>query len=145
MLQKQYNDMALKITQLERFTDQQNTTLSDVIDKVNDEASRNDRSIPGMIDTAGTPSTSKSLALSTAQALIVSLTASLADAEKRQRVPRRDQQGPGRFVDDRGQDPGRGDGRGRGPPRGVLEPVNEVVNQQIYRATAMTEAAAALE
>ena len=82
MLQKQHNDMALKITQLERFTDQQNTTLSDVIDKVNDEASRSDRSIPGIINTAGTPSTSESLALSTAQALIVSLTTSLADAEK---------------------------------------------------------------
>ena len=46
MLQKQYNDMALKVSQLERFTDQQNTTLNDVVDKVNDEASRSDRSIP---------------------------------------------------------------------------------------------------
>ena len=82
MQQKKLQDMALKITQLERFADNQNKTLSDVIDKVNDEASRSDRSIPGVIDTSGTPSTSDSSALSTAQALIVSLTASLADAEK---------------------------------------------------------------
>ena len=82
MLQTQYNDMVLKVSQLERFTDQQNTTLNNVVDKINDEASRSDRSIPGIINTAGTPSTSESLALSMAQALIVSLTVSLADTER---------------------------------------------------------------
>ena len=94
--------MALKITQLKRFTEKQNNTHYKVIDKVNDEASRGDRSIPGIINTVGTPSTSNSSALSTAQALIVSLTASLADAESRQYVPRRDQRGPGRFGNGRG-------------------------------------------
>ena len=79
--------MALKIMQLERFADDQNKTLSDVIDKVNDEASRSDRSIPRVIDTSGTPSLSKSSALSTAQALIVSLTARVADAENRGYIP----------------------------------------------------------
>ena len=121
--------MALNITQLERFTDQQNTTLSNVIDKVNDEASRNDRSIPRMIDTAGTPSTSDLLALPTAQVLIVLLTASLADAEKRQHVLCSNHRGPGRFVDVQGRDPGRDPGQG--PTQGVLGPVNEAVDRQL--------------
>ena len=131
-MQKQYNDMALKITQLERFTERQNTTLNKVIDKVNDEASRGDRSIPGIIDTAGTPSTSDSSALSTAQALIVSLTASLADAESRRYVPRRDQRGPGRFGDGRGRGPG-GQGPGQRHTPGVLGPVNEDVDRRLTR------------
>ena len=65
MVQKQFNDMALKITQLERFTDDQKKNLSDVINKVNDKASRSDRSIPGVINTSGTPSTSNSSELAT--------------------------------------------------------------------------------
>ena len=80
--------MALKITQLERYADDQNKTLDDIIDKVNDEASRSDRSIPGVIDTSGTSSLSDSSALSTAQALIVSLTARVAEAESRRYIPR---------------------------------------------------------
>ena len=91
MLQKHYNDITLKITQLEQFTDQQNNTLSDVIDKVNDEASRSDRSISGVIEKSGTLSTSDSSALSTNQALIIPLTASLEDAESRCHVLSRDQ------------------------------------------------------
>ena len=87
MLQKQYNDMALKVSQLERYTDQQQNTINDVVDKVNDDASRSDRSIPGVIKTKGTPSTSDSSELSTAQALIISLTASLVDAEKNRYIP----------------------------------------------------------
>ena len=124
MVQKQFSDVALKITQLEPFTNQQHTTFSDVIDRVNDEASRSDRSIPGVIDTLGTPSMSNSSALSTAQALIVSLTASLADAESRRYVPCRNQRGPGRFVD------GRGQGLGRRPTLGVLGPFNEAVDRR---------------
>ena len=85
-----------------------------------------------MIDTAGTPSTSKSLALSTAQAQIVSLTASLVDAEKRRYVPRqRDQPEPGRGGDSRGRGPGRGKERGDQRPRGVLGPVNEAVDRRL--------------
>ena len=84
-----------------------------------------------MIDTAGTPSTSKSSALSTAQALIVSLTASLADAEKRRHVPRRDHRGSGRFADGQGRGPGQG--LGRGSTQGVLGPVNEVVDRRLTR------------
>ena len=75
--------MALKIVQLKQFTDDQNKTLSDVIDKVNDEASRSDKSIPGVINRSGTPSTFGSSALSTAQALILSLTVRVADIESR--------------------------------------------------------------
>ena len=133
MLQKQYNDMALKVSQFKRFTDQQNTIINDVVDKVNDEASRSNRSIPGMINTAGTPSTSNSSALFTAQALIVSLTASLADAEKRQYVPRRDRNRSesGHFVDGQGRGWGRGKERGDQRPRGVLGPINETVDQQL--------------
>ena len=58
-----------------------------MVDKVNDDASRSDRSIPGVIETKGTPSTSDSSELSTTQALIVSLTASLVGAEKYQYIP----------------------------------------------------------
>ena len=82
MLQKQYNDMALKVGQLERSTDQLQGGLNNHIDKVQDDASvrsRSDRSIPGVIDTD--KSTSNSSDLSTAQALIASLTASLVNAE----------------------------------------------------------------
>ena len=82
MLQKQYNDIALKVSQLERYTDQQQTPINDVVDKVNDEASRSNRSISRVNKTKGTQSPSDSSELYTAQALIVSLTASLVDAEK---------------------------------------------------------------
>ena len=89
MLQKTVKDMVLKISQLERYTDQQQHTLNNVVDKVNDEASvhsKSDQSIPGVIDTSGTPST-KSSELSTTQALIASLTASLAGAERNRYIP----------------------------------------------------------
>ena len=64
-----------------------------MVDKVNDDASirsKSDQSIPGVIDTSGTPSTNSS-ELSTAQALIASLTASLADAEGNRYIPRNKQ------------------------------------------------------
>ena len=135
MLQKQYNNMALKVSQLEQFTDQQNTIINDVVDKVNDEASRSDRCIPRMINTVGTPSTSNSSALSTAQALIVSLTASLVDAEKNRYVLHRDrdQPGPGCGVDGQGRGPGQGQDCVYQRPPGVLGPVNENVNRHETR------------
>ena len=49
MQQNQLQEMALKITQLEQYADDQNKTLSNVIDKVNDDASQGNRSIPGII------------------------------------------------------------------------------------------------
>ena len=61
MLQKTVKDMALKISQLEQYTDQQQLTINDVVDKVNNEASicsKSDPSIPGLIDTSGIPSAS---------------------------------------------------------------------------------------
>ena len=89
MQQKQLQEMALKITQLERYADDQNKTLSNVIDKVNDEASRSNRSIPGMINTSTPSSPSKTSALTTAQALIASLQARLTNAESRRYDPNR--------------------------------------------------------
>ena len=118
--------MALKIGQLERYTDRQQEAINDVVDKVQDNTSvrsRSDKSIPGVINTNGT-STTDSSELSTAQALIVLLTASLADAERNRHVPQRDQSGgPGRG----GGHPspaGRGGRGGERRPQGVLEPVN---------------------
>ena len=127
MQQKQLQDMALKITQVERYADDQNKTLSDVINKVNDKASRSDRSIPGVIDTSRPPSPSKSSALSTAQALIASLTARVADTESRRYNPNRDwqQQQPGSGVNGRDQ----GGDRCRTPR--VLGPVNEAVDRRL--------------
>ena len=99
MLQNTAKDMALKISQLGHYTDQQQAASHDVIDKVQDDASvrsRSIRSIPGMIDTNRTPSTTDSSKLLTTQALIVSLTSRLDEAEKNHYVPRRRQPGPGR-------------------------------------------------
>ena len=103
MLQKTVKDMALKISQPERYTDQQQHTIKDVVDKVNDEASvqsKSDQSIPGVIDTSDTPLTD-SLELSTAQALIASLTSSLPEAERNRYIPRNKQApgGPGQGSD----------------------------------------------
>ena len=61
--------------------------FSDLIDKVNDKASRGDRSIPGRINKSTPSSTSKSSALSTAKALVTSLQARLTDTESRQYNP----------------------------------------------------------
>ena len=97
MLQNTVKDMTLKISQLERYTDQQQNTINDVVDKVNDEANRSNRSIPGVIETNGTLLTIDFSELSTAQALIASLTTSLADAERKRYIPphKRKQGGPG--------------------------------------------------
>ena len=94
--------MALKINQLERFTDQLLGEVNDLIDKVQDNTSvhsRSDRSIPVVINTD--KSTSDSCDLFTAQALIVSLTESLVDVEKNQYIPQRDQPSPSGRVDGR--------------------------------------------
>ena len=92
--------MVLKISQLEQYTDQQQHTINDVVGKVNDEASirnKSDQSIPGVIDTSGTPSASDSLELSTEQALITSLTSSLVEAERNQHIPH-NKRGPAEAV-----------------------------------------------
>ena len=133
MLQQEVKDMALKISQLKRYTDQQQGTINDVVDKVNDDPSirsRGDRSIPGMIETSDSPSTTDSSKLSTAQALIASLTSSLAEAE-RNCYRRRQRQGPGRGRGgDRASTGGR-DGRGgKRRERGILEEVNNDVDQR---------------
>ena len=107
MLQKQYSDMALKVNQLERFTNQLQGGVNNLIDKVQDDTSvqsRSKRSIPGVIDTD--KSTSDSSDLSTVQSLILSLTASLVDAEKNQYIPQRDQRGPSGRVDGRSRSRG---------------------------------------
>ena len=96
MQQKQLQKMAMKITQLERYANDQNKTLSSVILNVNDNASRSNRSIPGMINTLTLSPPSKSSGLSTAQALITSLQARVADKESRQYDSNRNQQGPSR-------------------------------------------------
>ena len=101
MLQKTVNNMALKISQLERYTDQQQHTINDVVDKVNDDTSifsKSDCSIPGMIDTSGTPSASDSSKLSIAQALIATLTANLVEANRNCHIPR-NKRGAGRGGD----------------------------------------------
>ena len=132
MQQKQLQDMALKITQLERYADDQNKTLSDVIDKVNEEASRGDRSIPGMIETSTPSSSSESSALSAAQALVASLQAKLTDAESRRYDPNRNRQGPGRGRggDRDGGGPGRGGG---GRTKNVLGPIDETKDRRLTR------------
>ena len=136
MLQNTVKDMALKISQLERYTDRQQEAIHDVIDKVQDNASvcsRSNRSIPGDIDTNGT-STTDSSELSIAQTLITSLTASLADAERHQHVPRHRQPGPGRGSDHPGPAGrgGRGGDRER-RPQGVLGMVNEQADRRLTR------------
>ena len=77
-------------------------------------------------------STTDSSELSTTQALIASLTASLADTERHQHVPRRRQPGPGRG-NDHSSPAGRG-GRGgdrEQRPQGVLGPVNEQADRRL--------------
>ena len=133
MQQKKLQDMALKITQLKRYADDQNKTLDDIIDKVNDEASRSDRSIPGVIDTSGTSLPSESSALSTAQAFIVSLTARVAEVESRRYVPSRDnRRGPGRGGDRGGDERGRGGDRRR-PTPGELGTIDETKDRRLTR------------
>ena len=75
-------NMALQISRLERYTDQQQSAINNVIDKVQDKQSKGNRSIPRMIETTSTPSTADSSELSTAQALIESLTLRLDEAER---------------------------------------------------------------
>ena len=102
-----------------------------MINKVNDEASRGDRSIPGMIDTSTPLSPSKSSALSTAQALVASLQARLTNAESRQHDPNRNRQGgQGRGGDRDGGGSGRGGGR---RTKNVLGPIDETKDWHLTR------------
>ena len=124
--------MALKISQLERYTNRQQEAINDVIDKVQDNTSvcsRSDKSTPGVIDINGT-STTDSSELSTAQVLIASLTVSLADAERNRHVPRRDRPGLGRGGGHSGL-AGRGVKGGERRPQGVLGPVNENADRRL--------------
>ena len=85
--------MALKINKLERYKDQQQHTINNVVDKVNNEPSVHSMSdwfIPGVIDTSGTPST-VSLELSTAQAMVASLLSNLEEADVNCYIPRNKQ------------------------------------------------------
>ena len=85
MLQETVNKMALKIMELEEYTDRQQSTVNELIDQVNGVASvrsRSDRSIPGMIGTSDSGPSTDSSELSNAQALLASLQTSLVDAEK---------------------------------------------------------------
>ena len=96
--------------------------------------SRSDRSIPGVIETNGTPSTTDSSKLATAQALIASLTANLADVERNQYIPphRRYPGGPGRGGD-RNDPAGRGRAGDQRPLRDLLGKVNDEVDQRLIR------------
>ena len=93
--------MALKISELKRYSYQQQSTINDVVDKVDNNTSicsKSDRSIPDMIKTSGTPLTIDSSEQSTTQSLIASLTLSLAEA-KRSRYRPRNKRGPGGCDD----------------------------------------------
>ena len=85
-----------------------------------------------MIDTSTPSSPSESSALSTAQALIVSLTASLAEAKNRQYVPSRNKRGPGRGGDPGGGGPGRGGDRQLRTP-GVLGLIDKTKDRSLTR------------
>ena len=85
-----------------------------------------------MIDTSTPSSPSESSALSTAQALIVSLTASLAEAKSQQYVPSSDKRGPGQGGDRGRGGPGRGGNRQRQTP-GVLGPIDETKDRRLTR------------
>ena len=129
MMQSKLDDMALQIMRLEKYTDDQQSAINNVIDKVQDDQSRGDRSIPGLIETSTTPSVADSAELSQAQALIASLTSRLTVAEQQRHDPHRQRRQPGRG---RGGDRANGGGRGGdGRPRGVLGTVNNDMDRQL--------------
>ena len=94
--------MANKIESLKHLTNNQRSTLNKVVNQVNESNSREDRSIPGMIKTTSNSDTSTEL--TTARALIVSLTTDLSRANNS--TQRRQDEG-------RGQRHGGGGGRTR--------------------------------
>ena len=73
ILQEQLSKMANRMGELERYTDNQQSKVNELVDQVNESSSRSfrDRSIPGMIDTSESGGSASEL--STAQALIASL------------------------------------------------------------------------
>ena len=130
MLQETVQQMAMEISQLKRYTDQQQNTVNELVDKVNEDPSINSRSnwsIPWMIETNGTPSTDSSK-LSMAQALIASLQPSLAEAKKNWYRPKN--KGPGRGGDQAGSG-GRGDRGGDRRHLGVLGDIQEDVDWRL--------------
>ena len=104
MMEKKMTNIALQIGRLKRYTDQQQSAINNLIDKVQDDQSRGDRSVPGMIETTSTPSTADSSEISIGQALISLLKSRLDDAKRNQYAPNRQrrQPGPGRGVDQNG-------------------------------------------
>ena len=105
------NDYVLQIMRLKKYTDDQQVALNGLIDRESQSRS-GERSIPGVIKTTTTPSLGDTTELSSAQALIASLTSQLSVAQRQRYDPNRNRQ-PG------GPGPGRGGnrtnpGRGRG-------------------------------
>ena len=83
--------MALKVSELKRYTNQQQSTFNELVDQINDASSvrsQSDQSIPRMIDTNDSGPSTDSLELPTTQAPITSLQSSLADTEKHRYLPR---------------------------------------------------------
>ena len=120
--------IALKIGELEQYTNRQSSTVNELVDKVKDDqsiCSRSNQSIPEIIDTSGTPSIDSSK-LSTAQALIASPPSSLAEAEKNC-YQSRNRQG-GRGGDQTG---GRGSRGGDRRPQGFLGAINNDLNRRL--------------
>ena len=129
-MQKKMGEFALQLMRLEKYTDDQQSAINNIID-VQQNQSRSNRSIPGLIETTTTPSLADTTELTTAQALIASLTSRLTVAERERYDPNRQQNrqpgGPGRGGDQ--NDPAV---RGRGGDhrtKGVLGPVNNDVDQ----------------
>ena len=124
MMQTHIKDQALQIMQLEKYTNDQQVALNGLIDR--ESQSRSDRSVPGLIETTTTPSLGDTTELTSAQALIASLTSQLSVAQQQRYDPNRQQQPGGPGHGGNRTDPGRGRGGNR-QPQGVLGPVNNDV------------------
>ena len=114
---------------LEKYTDDQQVALNGLIDREAQSRS-GERSIPGVIETTTTPSLGNTTELSSAQALIASLTSQLSVAQQQRYDPNRQRQpgGPGRGGNR--TDPGRGRG-GDQQTQGILGPVDNDVDRQL--------------
>ena len=121
--------MANRMGELERHTISQQSKVNEPVNQGNESSSpsRSDRSIQGMIDTSESGESSSEL--STAQALIRSLQASITEAQRTRSPPQ------GQFGGRHGWRGGDG-GRGRGPRRrehGVLGKFMVNVDRQLTR------------
>ena len=117
---------------IDKYTDDQQSALNGLIDR--EGHNRSDRSIPGLIEMSTTPSLGDTTELTTAQALIASLTSRLSVAEHQQYNPnrtRRQPVGPGRGGDQ--NDPAGRDRGGDRRPQGVLGAVNNDIDRQLAR------------